>query len=450
MEILSAGKTLKQLLAACCAAAVVCAVFIGPAQECAQPVLVSQATDLDDSIADYQQQLNDIQNQKDALDAKISDTENDLAKEQENQDYLTQRIQLTEDSMTILNQQVIDLEDRIADLDTKISDNEASIDTQKENINKKLDEFRLRLRTMYVAGQDSYADIVLGASDFYDVLMRLELVKRVTGHDEELITGLIDMKKQLEATQVLLDDQKTEVAAAMADYTTQLGTLNDQQDELEGLYAKSLDNQERLGQLSEEYADQQSDLNDDEEDISGTLTDLKAKRAREKAEEAARKAREAAAEAARKRAEAQAQQNGGSGSTTPDKDYSNEVNPTGGVETVIEYAKTMVGGAYVWAAATQRASDCSGLTMLCYSQIGIYLPHKASLQVNYGRSVSFDEMQPGDLIFYGYGSYSSVYHVSLYIGNGKIIHAADYSVGIIVSNATMSYNNIVAIKRLVD
>lgn len=134
-----------------------------------------------------------------------------------------------------------------------------------------------------------------------------------------------------------------------------------------------------------------------------------------------------------------------------DNDYSDEVY-TGDVNTVIAMAKSMVGGRYNLGSATPTVSDCSGLTMQCYAKIGIKLPHKASLQANYGKSVSYDEMQPGDLIFYGGSSYSSIYHVALYIGDGKIIHAEGYSTGIVVSysDTVARYNHITAIKRLVE
>ena len=112
----------------------------------------------------------------------------------------------------------------------------------------------------------------------------------------------------------------------------------------------------------------------------------------------------------------------------------------------------MVGGRYSLGSASPTVSDCSGLTLQCYAKIGIYLPHKASQQANYGRAVSYNEMKPGDLIFYGSSSYSSIYHVALYIGDGKIIHAESYNTGIVVSNSdsVARYNHITVIKRLVE
>lgn len=125
------------------------------------------------------------------------------------------------------------------------------------------------------------------------------------------------------------------------------------------------------------------------------------------------------------------------------------INATGNAATVVDYALGMVGGYYVWGGSSYGATDCSGLVMLSYAQVGINLPHQASAQAYYGTSVSFNEMQPGDLIFYGYGSYDSIYHVAMYIGNGQIVEAQGTATGIIINSAYSSSNNIVVIKRLI-
>ena len=107
----------------------------------------------------------------------------------------------------------------------------------------------------------------------------------------------------------------------------------------------------------------------------------------------------------------------------------------------------MVGGSYVWGAASQYAADCSGLTMYCYSKIGISLPHNAAAQSSYGRAVSYADMQPGDLIFFG----NPAYHVALYVGDGMMIHAENSNTGIVYSyvDSFALYNPISAIRRIV-
>ena len=130
---------------------------------------------------------------------------------------------------------------------------------------------------------------------------------------------------------------------------------------------------------------------------------------------------------------------------------SSETAAGGDAATVIEYAKGMVGGSYVWAGEQYGATDCSGLVMLSYAQIGINLPHLASMQAEYGSDVARSDIQPGDLVFFGYGDYSSIYHVAMYIGDGKIVHAESTDTGIVISylDSVAQYNNITCIKRLI-
>ena len=78
----------------------------------------------------------------------------------------------------------------------------------------------------------------------------------------------------------------------------------------------------------------------------------------------------------------------------------------------------------MWGAAGPDAWDCSGLTMGSWAAAGVYLPHYSVAQYAALQHISFSELQPGDLVFWGStSSPSSIYHVALYIGNNQIIQA---------------------------
>lgn len=69
----------------------------------------------------------------------------------------------------------------------------------------------------------------------------------------------------------------------------------------------------------------------------------------------------------------------------------------------------------------------------------------------YGTTVSYNNMKKGDVIFFGGASISSIYHVAIYIGDGKMVHAQNTDTGIVISNVEYfsRYNNITIIKRLI-
>ena len=76
---------------------------------------------------------------------------------------------------------------------------------------------------------------------------------------------------------------------------------------------------------------------------------------------------------------------------------------------------------YVFSGATPAGWDCSGLTMWFYQQPGVELEHRASKQDTAGKITT--EPMPGDLVVFKYNGLNDAYHVGIYIGNGKMIHA---------------------------
>lgn len=100
-----------------------------------------------------------------------------------------------------------------------------------------------------------------------------------------------------------------------------------------------------------------------------------------------------------------------------------------------EYAIQFVGNPYVWGGTSlTKGADCSGFVLSIYKNYGIELPHYSKSQANYGTAISYQDAQPGDLLFYG-NSKSTISHVAIYIGDGQIVHANDEKTGIIISNA---------------
>ncbi len=76
---------------------------------------------------------------------------------------------------------------------------------------------------------------------------------------------------------------------------------------------------------------------------------------------------------------------------------------------------------YVFSGATPGGWDCSGLVMWAYGQVGVTLEHRASLQAKAGTVVK--EPVIGDIVAYFYRGSKSAFHVGIYIGDGKVIHA---------------------------
>lgn len=112
---------------------------------------------------------------------------------------------------------------------------------------------------------------------------------------------------------------------------------------------------------------------------------------------------------------------------------------------VSDYAASMNGGRYVYGGSKYRATDCSGLVMLSYAQVGVSLPHSARGQWSKGKAVSRSNMQAGDIIVMNGGS-----HVGMYIGNNKFVHAMNSHDGIkIQSTSNLKYYTVNSIRRII-
>ena len=112
-----------------------------------------------------------------------------------------------------------------------------------------------------------------------------------------------------------------------------------------------------------------------------------------------------------------------------------EAPSTSGVgQQIADFAVQYVGNPYVWGGTSlTEGADCSGFVQTVFANFGLYLSRTAESQSYGGTSISLDNLQPGDLLFYN--STGSIDHVAIYIGGGQIVHAANSSKGIIISNA---------------
>ena len=107
---------------------------------------------------------------------------------------------------------------------------------------------------------------------------------------------------------------------------------------------------------------------------------------------------------------------------------------------LVKYALQFVGNPYKYGGTSlTNGADCSGFVQSVYSHFNYSISRTSKEQaVNAGYTdvaLKESELLPGDLIFYA-SSNGAVYHVALYIGDGKVVHAANAHAGIIVSEYT--------------
>lgn len=390
---------------------------------------------------DYQRQIADLESQERELDEQIAKNAESLADEQAKQEALNKKISTLENKISTYEKYSKELESDLANTDAKIRETQANMEQKEKEIKAGINDFKSRLRAMYVSGSESYTQVLLESDDFYDVLMRFELVKRVAKHDNETIDKLLDLKKQYENEENKYKEQKAKMEKTAQRYAKQLTNLSDERSDLEALRAESEANAANIQGQNSQLNSQKNQVSSQKAQAEYNATTTTTTTTQVTTAYRSRRNNNYSNNGSSKSSTNNGNNSSGSSGNNSSGGYS------GDIGTVIAYAKSMVGGSYVWGGSSYRATDCSGLVMLSYAQVGISLPHNAAAQSGYGKSVSYDSMQPGDLIFFG----SSIYHVAMYIGNGMMVHAENSNTGIVISYVSTfsQYNPISAIRRII-
>lgn len=246
-----------------------------------------------------------------------------------------------------------------------------------------------RLQSIYRGGQLNFIDVVLNTSSFSEFMTRFDMLGRIGDQDRTNIDDVIKYKSEMEmaetdlqATGKLQAELLTAVAAEKSAVETQLAARQTVLSSAEGEVAQLL-----AQQLQQEQTAAAG--------LPGPS---------------------AGAEAPGQPAPAP-DSGPGPAANPPADDYPSPPPPVSGDAASI--AMQYLGVPYVWGGASPSGFDCSGLVMYVYAQIGVYLPHSAAAQYYSGTPISYSELAPGDLVFFG----SPISHVGIYIGGGSMIHA---------------------------
>lgn len=212
-------------------------------------------------ITQYAERLREIAQKQQELDDQMSQAESDIKDEEKTQKILKKKIDAINEEIDALNEYMTALE-------IEISTNKRELENTQLEINDGVEGLKKRLRAMYIAGSDSYTTMILESDSFYDVLMRMELIKRVAKHDDSIIDNLYKLKAQYES-------KEKELAAKQAEYDTQYEQYQTEKATLDELYQSSEETkkllEEKQKKLQEENDAFDSEKSQYQEDLSGIL-----------------------------------------------------------------------------------------------------------------------------------------------------------------------------------
>ena len=375
--------------------------------------------------------------QKDA-EKKKSQAEQDLKDKKNEINGLKDQQQITADDIKNKSAKLDEILAAQKKLQTDITNKQAEIEQNQKDLaaaqekqQEQYDAMKKRIQFMYEnSAEDNIWTAIIESNGITDMLNRIEYVSDVYDSDRALMDSYQAAVEQVKEIGTKLDNDMNELTAMQDDYEKQ-------QADVEAAIV-ALENQK------EQYASQIAQAQQQAENYQNIIT-AQGKIIQE--QEAAAAA--AAAARANSSSSSPSYDGGGAGkggSIASDYAAGGGKNPgaSTGVSgsSVVSYAMQFVGNPYVWAGnSLTNGVDCSGFVHEVYAHFGISTPRYSQAFKSVGQAVSFDNIQPGDVVVYPG-------HVAIYAGGGVIVEAQSTKAGI-TANRSVQCHTILAIRRLV-
>lgn len=374
--------------------------------------------------------------QKDA-EKKKSQAEQDLKDKKNEINGLKNQQQITADDIKNKSAKLDEILAAQKKLQTDITSKQAEIEQNQKDLaaaqekqQEQYDAMKKRIQFMYEnSAEDNIWTAIIESNGITDMLNRIEYVSDVYDSDRALMDSYQAAVEQVKEIGTKLDNDMNELTAMQDDYEKQ-------QADVEAAIV-ALENQK------EQYASQIAQAQQQAENYQNIIT----------AQGKIIQEQEAAAAAAAARANSSPSSSsydgggaGKGGSIAGDYAAGGGKNPgaSTGVSgsSVVSYAMQFVGNPYVWAGnSLTNGVDCSGFVHEVYAHFGISTPRYSQAFKSVGQAVSFDNIQPGDVVVYPG-------HVAIYAGGGVIVEAQSTKAGI-TANRSVQCHTILAIRRLV-
>lgn len=379
--------------------------------------------------------------QKDA-EKKKSQAEQDLKDKKNEINGLKDQQQITADDIKNKSAKLDEILAAQKKLQTDITSKQAEIEQNQKDLaaaqekqQEQYDAMKKRIQFMYEnSAEDNIWTAIIESNGITDMLNRIEYVSDVYDSDRALMDSYQAAVEQVKEIGTKLDNDMNELTAMQDDYEKQ-------QADVEAAIV-ALENQK------EQYASQIAQAQQQAENYQNIIT-AQGKIIQEQEAAAAAAAAQAAAARANSSSSSSSYDGGGAGkggSIAGDYAAGGGKNPgaSTGVSgsSVVSYAMQFVGNPYVWGGnSLTNGVDCSGFVHEVYAHFGISTPRYSQSFKSVGQAVSFDNIQPGDVVVYPG-------HVAIYAGGGVIVEAQSTKAGI-TANRSVQCHTILAIRRLV-
>ena len=312
--------------------------------------------------------LKTVQNKRESMEINIENLDNQIEA----------KMSKTTETKNLISKKQLDIKNA-----------EMQIQKIDTDILKDQDLFNSRVRVMYMNGNSSYVSMLLSSKDFSDFISKMDNMKRILEFDNKIIKDLNDEKNDSNTKKEILNNENKRLLELNSQNQTNLAELQ-----------QYISNQKNMiVELKSKELALSPNVDSSQAAINATLIQIA-------------EIRKAAPRT----------------SVSRGISIRSNVASTISSNNVIAYATNFLGTPYLWGGTrpyvqgdSTSGFDCSGFTQYVYAHFGISLGRTTYDQITNGVGVARNDLQPGDLVFFGING--SPEHMGMYIGNGNYIHA---------------------------
>lgn len=390
------------------------------------------------SLCSSSQLTNSNKKTCESFNSYLKDKNKKLKKELQSQ---KEDAQSTANSLSAAEKKLNSINNSISSKKAEIKYVETSIQNTQNEIDQNSQEIKDRMYVMQsYMNENTFINYIFGASSFTDMLSRIDSFNTLTYSDKELVKTMVEKKKEIESQKVtlenakkVLESQKVEQAAIQTQYETLL------EEQRKKVAATQVDANIAASQSKQIDESLTAFYENSKKDDVGHVNQLPVPSTPAPTPTPAPNTNNNQTPSNNQNSNTS---NAGQDSTTNNDNSQNsnnnqnnsannnqsssspttESNAALGVK-IANYALAKQGSRYYWGAKGPTFFDCSGLVYWAHNQAGVKIGRTtAAGYAGSGKSVSYSNLQIGDVITFNYGR--GVAHIGIYIGNGRMVHAS--------------------------
>ena len=348
---------------------------------------------------------------------------------------------LHESVLSAAEKKLNSINNSISSKEAEIKYVENSIQNTQNEIDQNSQEIKDRMYVMQsYMNENTFINYIFGANNFTDMLSRIDSFNTLTYSDKELVKTMVEKKKAIESQKVtlenakkVLESQKVEQAAIQTQYETLL------EEQRKKVAATQVDANVAASQSKQIDESLTAFYENSKKDDVGHVTQLPVPSTPSTNNNTSSNTNNNQSSNTNNEQDSNTDQTTNNNNSNENQNSSNnnqnsstntnqnnssttESNAALGVK-IANYALAKQGSRYYWGASGPTYFDCSGLVYWAHKQAGVRIGRTtAAGYAGSGKSVSYNNLQIGDVITFNYGR--GVAHIGIYIGNGRMVHAS--------------------------